>query len=1345
MSCIVDLVTGDGFMPHVSCRNITLTNSPETSGIVKVKFLLEMYQDKNRLLNAGWLNELDNPDNILSINFLDAIMIQPLVFKQKSNVMKLKPSYGGGTTSPAKAINDYSSGMFEGGVYAAITRLGTDILPRKHFYIFETEGLSEQNLIFDQILEPEAEQTPLSVRSDSLIGDLSAKNVIPGRGLGPVREQLINGKMYYVVPFEYECEYDIQNDSNLGVSFHTFLHVPMWMQGLQADGISFDQQVYADLFEQYIVEGPINTEIVFLNNELQQTREAFFLPSGQAWEGAVHLHATGYNPAPDGYQGDGLLSSYDSGAPYRGWMAGSDHHSPNLPKLRLAEVSNNKIVDYRIGSFVEPLDGPLGLGEQQQLYEYNSTGTGNLAAYLSKAFLSTFQKEKRKDFIKDNDSEFSKLYVTRDLEGSARGLVFINILELLKNNSKLFPIFFGEYDPLLKPNQLGMKIGNGTYTVPFDLAWGEGILEKCPILELKIYRDRVKKKVLNTRYEKFANDEDYEEPSKLIATISDVNGAVGSASTLNNSSISELSGLPDSGLLKRYFQFTDTDVRREVAGLYRYRIELKVKDGSYDALYNRYRLLTNAKMLLNDYYDLAVSSYTPQETAGFNFDQTLVPEEYKKAPFKRYFSQGAFTYPDFYNAAIEKFPSTGPAGIIAQPWNLAPYALQTVQNLFGLFPDLHINGLGNLSQIISSPPVKNMLDPQNGTPHGIELFGRIMDSFIKKIESLLQGTKLNKSGSELSSVSLPNGYSFQNIHDVVVSPSDATIVEHHSYDHPSELFEAISNKNVYSDYLSIGTTMPATFFGLRSLSIEYYKDRCWLETAKLSPVAETFEGFTNMNEAGEIGMLVPPGPTPEALVSSVFTNDNFENQAYSYLAPSIVELSDALDNTPVYNFYYTAFHGNARQNLGDAAGPIHSFNFRNWINYDDLFISLINYSYNKRNNINADLTNRYFATDLASNQEQYGVLGAVQNMVRAKEPFKRLFEQFNITMHESSKYNAIYNRRPGPTFPDVEDNKEFPLKADDYSDFSLQISNYCKNFLYSRDQNLFSVDMSPVSAPSNVFSPPSTSKANAVTQLPDSHKLFPLHEMYSALLNRSLIHEELLEAYTAVGENSGYYNPFFFFQNDLLCKVEVFTGIVGNAKNDEGSWTLLKKQDLENLSGDQKLFCRLKIYDPVNNKEIDLPILDKYFLIYEGATMDIPDYIPVVPLSPPPQILFPILQAPEETARQIVVDEKSQREMRVWESANYRAINDFRTKTREGRRLPPVMPPYGDIYGPDPDPRASSLAAARSSAMQQGQSAVSTTTQTQTGANIDTGISTPTGYTGGTGGFSGGGGGTGGY
>ena len=79
MSCIVDLVTGEGFMPHISCRNITLTNSSEAEDTIKVTFLLEMYQDKNKLLSSGWLNELDDPGNDLSMNFFDALYIQPLI------------------------------------------------------------------------------------------------------------------------------------------------------------------------------------------------------------------------------------------------------------------------------------------------------------------------------------------------------------------------------------------------------------------------------------------------------------------------------------------------------------------------------------------------------------------------------------------------------------------------------------------------------------------------------------------------------------------------------------------------------------------------------------------------------------------------------------------------------------------------------------------------------------------------------------------------------------------------------------------------------------------------------------------------------------------------------------------------------------------------------------------------------------------------------------------------------------------------------------------------------------------------------------------------------------------
>ena len=886
--------------------------------------------------------------------------------------------------------------------------------------------------------------------------------------------------------------------------------------------------------------------------------------------------------------------------------------------------------------------------------------------------MSVFQKEKRKDFIKDNDSEYSKLYISRDKGGNARGLLYIDILELLKNESALFPIFYGKtYDPLAEDVE--------KTTTMSEI---ESLLEKCPILELKLYRDRVKKKVLNTRYEKFLNDEIYEEPSQLIATISDINDVVGSAA--QSAEISEISGLPGSGLIKRYFQFVDKGVKSKSTGLYRYRIELRVKDGSYKMLYTLFHFLSQVKVMLNDYYDLSVSSYTPQETAGFHFNNTLVPEEYKKAPFKRYFSQGAFAYPDFYDAALEKFPPlSATGGFLTQPWLVAPFALQTVQNTLGLFPNVYIPGFGLLSDIITKAPVMNMLDPQNGTPHGIELFGRIFDSCIKKIESLLSGTKVNKTGNEITQYSLPNGYSVQNQFDIVVSPADSTIVESHTYDSPEELFEATENKNVYSDYLSIGSPLPEVFSGLRSLSVGYYKDRCWLETAKLSPVAKTFEGFTGATSFGEIG-LINPAPSENTLA---FVSDTFDKQAYSYLAPSIVELSDPLDNTAVYNFYYTAFNNTARQNLGEADAHIHSFNFYNWRNYNELFVSLLNYSQKKKENTNADLTNRYVGADISSNQQAYGVTGIVVGAQREKEPFKRLFEGLGITMHHANKHDDFYNKRPGPSFPNITpEEKEFPLKSKNYSDFLLQPTEFCKSFLYSSQQNIFSVDMSPAGAPQNTFTPPSLEKANKVKNLPNSHKIQGLSQIYFALKNKALLHEELIAPYAATGKDMTYYNPFFFFQNDLLARVEVFTGTVGNAKNDDNSWRLLTITDLT-LDNNKRLFCRMRLYDEKNNKEINLPIIDKYFLIYNNATVDIPEYIPVTKLeSVAGDLVKPIREDPEQVQRNIKTDAKqdqNMKELRIWENSNYKAVNEYRTNTQniyEARLKSKVeMPAQADI------------------------------------------------------------------
>ena len=141
-------------------------------------------------------------------------------------------------------------------------------------------------------------------------------------------------------------------------------------------------------------------------------------------------------------------------------------------------MPNNKITDIRHGLFPEPLDEALGLGSETKIVNLSE------AAINIEAFSSSFQKEKKKDFIKDSDSEFSKLYICRDKNNNARGMFSINPRELLKNNSNLF-------------SSLNPLIVRGMPHMAEDLT---SIIQKGEILQLKVYRDRIKKHVINTRY-----------------------------------------------------------------------------------------------------------------------------------------------------------------------------------------------------------------------------------------------------------------------------------------------------------------------------------------------------------------------------------------------------------------------------------------------------------------------------------------------------------------------------------------------------------------------------------------------------------------------------------------------------------------------------------------------------------------------------------------------------------------------------------------------------------------------------------------------------------------------------
>ena len=529
--------------------------------------------------------------------------------------------------------------------------------------------------------------------------------------------------------------------------------MPYWANQLGgAEGVTENDA----FFEQFVVEGPVNSEVVFHAGLLQTEREAFFLPNGAVWEGPAHVHSNKNwlkNPAPDGYVGDGGLSNLNVASDFKGWMVGEEHNSAEeQPKLKLARVPNNKLLDLRSttkGKLLEEVSA-IGLSSQQE----TAFAEQNAFDKMIKQVGAVFQKEKRREFIIDNDSEYSKLYSTRDRDGNARGIFFINIEELLKNNSQVYP------------NMPGLS------------AYLPNIMAKSRFLELKIYRDRIKEHNIGRKREVYANDEIYEEPSKLVATLSPHGSTAASASTSDSLFAAiNISASDDNKI--RYFMFVDYSVAAKAAGLYQYRLEISFKDGTYEFLYDRYKQLANTKILLEQYYDLATSTYTDPASSGFTFTSYRNAKEFSKALFKQYFKNGSYDQ-QFALKANELFSEN-------HPWLTVPGLLTTTNAIFLGFS-------GTLATMASIGFLMNNLDPVTGSPKGIENVTNLVSAYIKQLEKILEINKLKKISSGFTSTGTSGGFDSTSLLSKFISQANHTISEEHSFDHPAELFEAISNK-----------------------------------------------------------------------------------------------------------------------------------------------------------------------------------------------------------------------------------------------------------------------------------------------------------------------------------------------------------------------------------------------------------------------------------------------------------------------------------------------------------------------------------------------------------------------
>ena len=1154
MSSILDKITGGGLLPHVCCKKIILEDGSDSEKI-KVTLSLRIYQQKEAIQNSTWLNSFD----VGGQNFLDSMYIQILKFGgYGTNVAKLEPSNAPTTKG--------------GNVFTGKHWFGDAYLPRG-----KTHDMSEvrwpewpEKSVFvpNDSDNPSGVLDPIQISNSSLLGKITGTDALPSLETdGKVTTEIMDGKPYYVIPFEHSVEVEKSSNLNLGFAFYAFLDIPGWLSNSEDLYGSFsDNQT---LFEQFVVEGPVNAEIVFKNGKLHQIKDRFFIPSGvgnqgEFWEGSVHLH-TAENPAPDGYFGDG--SAVGDAGDYTGWMQGETHSKTQVQqKLKLVKLQNTKLQDLR-GAGVETGVPEDDATEPKSGIDPNDPKYGGAFQEILQTVGGAFQKEKKKDFIRDNDSEFSRLYVSRDVEGNARGMFFFNIEELLKNNSSYF----------YKIPDIGKDISQ--------------IIDRSELLELRLYRDRVKRNNIGSRREVFANDKAYEEPSKLLATIS---GEYPLATQANEHAVlsewevdgAELGALDNKKM--RYFVFVDYDVSDQTSGLYQYRLEMKFKDGTWEYLNDLYQRLSEDKRLLEAYYDLATSHYKTEsvnESAELAFSETA-PIPSRTAFYRPYYDNGAYT-PDFAAAAYAEFEN-----LPYYPFQWEEGVGDSINDLVSLYssewshlcPDTEGSYL--LCPSIEGSSV--LLDPDTGSPAGIDWFIKIVSKGLKRIGTLI-GANQSKTGNQYTNEltrkiknlnNVPNSFTLNASLATTTSPAQYVIMEEHTFGHPRELFSVMSNKNIYIDYFSLGPapSPQEEYAPIRIFDIENFKNRCHLEAAALSPKAKDFSGFEGFNisaynnEPGNSYLGTQPG------------DDRFTTTGYSYLSPSIVNFFAPGNADSSSNFSFSAYSPDAYSYL-NSDNPIDtalSPFMRNGISVakdslDSFFITLLNYYSRKTDYQETDLVETYFSYQNVDDTNQ-----ATSRQLAGREPYKRALENLGITVHDAAKHDLFFKKEAGAVSQDIIE-----------SDFTYKLQDFSDNTAFSRE--LFSKLISDNTKDINLeVNAPSSYEYDE--NAPNSFKIGHITNNHAQFEDTGEHIQPYLQA--AYGTDASVYDSFHYFHLNLTVKIEVFRGIVGNAKDDNAAWTMLTKDILTSADAeDRLLFCRMSYYNEDLTRKITLPILDQYFFI----------------------------------------------------------------------------------------------------------------------------------------------------
>ena len=1374
---VLDTLVGD-ILPHVRIKKIIVEEDPSStgtkynqlgSGDLKVTLQMELYQRKDSVLTKSWLADIDlNLNDTEMTSIFDCFNLNIITLQSNRGLSYLRKA------QPTTKINDvYSIFMKE---QLAWEQQGGYDVPARNLDYWDLVGggnyKSGANLVASQKAQgdPFANIHKSKLHLSGLVGMTSTGFTgNPGIDIanGPVREEVYKGDVYYAIPYEHSFSWKAKltpeelidrlqvapPDANPFEKGLIDIINKKWVQLVDEDEngnyfapnlgiITYASLNLADVLDipagaykfkdSLDMEGPPSAEIVIKGGKVASTREAFVDNDGREWSGPVHYHGTSTadgqieaSPAPDGYIG---------------YMAGTRHQLAAQSKLNVIKVPNSLVhdmvdpINQKIPDemFVTKPDGTVvmtGVDASsnvkpmyQDIEDELALIGGTLGVKYQKGTIKDIYKDK-----KDNDNEYSRLYVSRNKSNSAHGMFYIDFKNLILNNS--YYLKFLNSQSVKNPYYLNE------------------ILKKSYIIDLKINRKRINPASYRNGYKCFADGTAYEEAPRLLGTIADEKSFKTQKTTYQTegATLNEVSLVTSTAAHTRYFAFSDSEVSNFSAGEYQYETELKFYDGTALFIKDRLMVYKQVRKQLDAYYSLASSSVRKDALSEASISKTngqIGDEKHtKKSLYTPYYDNNyksfrpefsALAYEDKSNPVSEFHNQAGIPVWVQAPQHIFEYL--KIFSPIGDYADLGPMASKYTKLLYPGPAV-------SGSPEGIMLIIKLYDNMISQLEKILGSAKTKKANNSNflqgktatgDSQALPDSF-----YENKMCSTEAIIYESHSFDHPNEVFRATANKNYYVDFLSLGTELYSSYGGIRTISRAYLTQRCLAELSKYTtyaladPLLLTGQA-SGKQDGGSIAPLQSAGSGLSAytrIKNKDGSLDNLSNQMFSYLTPSSLELSDSSKGESSFQFRYRAFSTEIQNVIaGSAAADINTIYGADYFNsnyMNSVLVSLANFVKNKNDLGYADISDSYAKGSDLTSPDSYNNSKVPVNQ---REAYKSYFSKHNITIHDQGKHNIFFGagstREPGAditkqTPPDFDSG----VTSDYYSDGMTVPNDFFDDFIVSKTQTKLEVPAGTTTYNGN----------NWNENLPNAYKFFRVYNSFKQFgVNENFMRPLMRDMFDTSWEGN---NALKFFNFNMVAAIEKLSGHGVNTNDASGQtskialddkWELLKESD---LTSGERIFCRIRYWDARLIGDVEqFPVLDKYFILTDNPQEE--TYVP---------IMVPIVST--------VLGDNVSAVLAYFESQNQSMLQDFATLLGKGMTNLGVL----DLpqTGPDPSPISmpvGGMAAAGGSAQQAMGGAMQQAGMQQTGMNQPSpGMSQMQGGSPGGGSSGGGSGGGGGY